>query len=55
MVAFIPHEEGAIEQNIVLACDNQTSQVFQLKGTVSMLSMRLHSLDGKLLEDPLPA
>ncbi len=51
MVAFMPQEEGTIEQRVVLACDNQTSQVFTIKGTGSMLTMRLHKLDGKELED----
>ena len=38
---------------MVLACDNQTSQVFTIKGTGSMLTMRLYKLDGKELEEEI--
>ena len=45
-----PNEEkdhGSCEENLILACDNQTSEFYKLRGEGCMLNLEVISIDGK--------
>jgi len=57
-VCFQPMEEGLIENKVILACDNQTSQFFYLRGEGAVLDLSVDQIDNKTLDfesNPLKA
>ena len=46
-VSFNPKEEGTAEENLILACDNLTSEFYKLKGYGSMLDLEVVAVDGR--------
>ncbi|CAG9311669.1 unnamed protein product [Blepharisma stoltei] len=56
LVSFQPKDEGVLENKIILACDNQTSQFYTLKGFGAALDISVSKIDDKPLnfkENPL--
>ena len=50
IVAFQPEKEGDLVENLILACDNQTSQFRKLKGYGAMLDLDIVEVDGKAVD-----
>lgn len=46
-VSFAPETEGQHEQNLILACDNQTSEFYKLTGYGAMLDLDVTVVDGR--------
>jgi hypothetical protein len=46
-VSFNPEREGHLEENLILACDNQTSEFYKLQGRGAMLDLEIVAVDGK--------
>lgn len=46
-VSFYPDREGTLEENMILACDNQTSEFYKLTGYGAMLDLNIVAVDGK--------
>ena len=46
-VSFYPDREGSLEENMILACDNQTSEFYKLTGYGAMLDLNIVAVDGK--------
>jgi len=46
-VSFTPEFEGQLEENLILACDNQTSEFYKLTGFGAMLDLDIVAVDGK--------
>jgi hypothetical protein len=46
-VSFNPAEEGKKTENLILACDNNTSEPFQITGYGAMLDLEITHVDGK--------
>jgi len=46
-VTFNPEKEGKLEENLILACDNQTSEFFKLLGYGAMMDIDIVAVDGK--------
>jgi hypothetical protein len=46
-VSFNPEKEGRLEENLILACDNQTSEFYKLTGYGAMLDLNIIAVDGK--------
>ena len=46
-VSFNPEREGLLEENLILACDNQTSEFYKLKGYGAMVDLDIIAVDGK--------
>jgi len=46
-VSFAPEGEGELVENLILACDNQTSEFYKLTGVGAMLDLDIVSVDGK--------
>lgn len=56
LVSFQPRDEGKLESRIILACDNQTSQFYTVKGYGAALDISVSKIDDKELnfkENPL--
>ena len=57
-ICFQPIKGGAVENKIILACDNQTSKFYTLKGKGATLELNVVQIDDKKLnfqENPLSA
>lgn len=46
-VSFNPEKEGKLEENLILACDNQTSEFYKLTGYGAMIDLDITAVDGK--------
>ena len=46
-VTFNPDQEGYLEEKLILACDNQTSQYYKVVGKGAMLDLDIISVDNK--------
>ena len=46
-VTFQPEYEGQLEEKLILACDNQTSEYYKVTGTGAMLDLDIVSVDNK--------
>ena len=46
-VSFNPEKEGKLEENLILACDNQTSEFYKLTGYGAMIDLDIIAVDGK--------
>lgn len=46
-VSFNPDQEGALTENLILACDNQTSEFYKVAGYGAMLDLDIIAVDGK--------
>lgn len=46
-VSFNPEREGKLEENLILACDNQTSEFYKLTGFGAMMDLDIIAVDGK--------
>jgi hypothetical protein len=46
-VSFNPEHEGKLEENLILACDNQTSEFYKLTGYGAMIDLDIIAVDGK--------
>ena len=46
-VTFQPEREGYLEEKLILACDNQTSQYYKVVGKGAMLDLDIVSVDNK--------
>ena len=46
-VSFNPEKEGKLEENLILACDNQTSEFYKLTGYGAMMDLDIIAVDGK--------
>lgn len=46
-VSFNPEREGKLEENLILACDNQTSEFYKLTGYGAMMDLDIIAVDGK--------
>ena len=46
-VTFQPEREGDLEEKLILACDNQTSEYYRVTGTGAMLDLDIISVDNK--------
>ena len=46
-VSFNPEKEGKLEENLILACDNQTSEFYKLTGYGAMMDLEIIAVDGK--------
>lgn len=46
-VSFNPEKEGRSEENLILACDNQTSEFYKLFGYGAMIDLDIVAVDGK--------
>jgi hypothetical protein len=49
-VSFTPTEEGQTSQNLILACDNNTSETFKLTGFGAMLDLDIIEVDGRPID-----
>jgi hypothetical protein len=49
-VCFQPTHEGLMENKVILACDNQTSEFYTLKGYGAMLDLSVVKIDDKELD-----
>ena len=49
-VSFNPDHEGSLEQNLILACDNQTSEFYKLTGYGAMLDLDIVEVDGRPID-----
>lgn len=52
-VSFNPTEEGLSEENLILACDNHTSEFYKLQGYGSMLDLDVTEVDGRHVDTKL--
>lgn len=46
-VSFTPNQEGQKSENLILACDNQTSEYYQLTGSGTMLDIDVVGIDAR--------
>jgi len=46
-ISFTPQVEGQLNENLILACDNQTSEFYKVTGYGAMLDLDIVSVDGK--------
>lgn len=46
-MSFSPEREGTLEENLILACDNQTSEFYKLTGYGAMLDLDIIAVDGR--------
>lgn len=46
-VSFNPDREGQVEEKLILACDNQTSEYYKVTGYGAMLDLDIVAVDGK--------
>lgn len=46
-VTFNPESEGTLEEKLILACDNQTSEYYKVVGRGAMLDLDIVSVDNK--------
>lgn len=46
-ISFQPESEGSLEENLILACDNQTSEFYKVTGYGAMLDLDIIAVDGK--------
>jgi D-Tyr-tRNAtyr deacylase len=46
-VSFTPEREGQTTENLILACDNNTSESFQVTGNGAMLDVEIVEVDGR--------
>ena len=46
-VSFNPEREGKLEENLILACDNQTSEFYKLTGYGAIMDLDIIAVDGK--------
>jgi len=46
-VSFCPDREGQLEENLILACDNQTSEFYKVVGDGAMLDLEIVAVDGR--------
>jgi hypothetical protein len=46
-ISFNPSVEGQLSENLILACDNQTSEFYKITGYGSMLDLEITHVDGK--------
>ena len=46
-MSFNPEHEGKLEENLILACDNQTSEFYKLTGYGAMMDLDIIAVDGK--------
>jgi hypothetical protein len=46
-VSFSPELEGQLQENLILACDNQTSEFYKLFGYGAMVDLEIIAVDGK--------
>ena len=46
-VSFNPEKEGKLEENLILACDNQTSEFYKLTGYGAMMDLDIIAVDNK--------
>lgn len=49
-VSFNPGEEGQKKENLILACDNNTSEPFQVSGYGAKLDLDITHVDGKAVD-----
>ena len=49
-VSFTPTQEGQTTQNLILACDNNTSESFQITGNGAMLDVDVIEVDGRPID-----
>lgn len=49
-VNFKPFEEGIIQENVLLACDNMTNATYTLKGQANMVELSVISLDNNPIQ-----
>jgi hypothetical protein len=52
-VSFNPTEEGLAQENLILACDNHTSEFYTLQGYGSMLDLDVIEVDGRKVDTKL--
>ena len=52
-VSFNPTEEGLAEENLILACDNHTSEFYKLQGYGAMLDLDVIEVDGRPVDTKL--
>lgn len=52
-VSFNPTEEGLAEENLILACDNHTSEFYKLQGYGAMLDLDVVKVDGRDVDTKL--
>lgn len=46
-MSFAPDKEGQAEENLILACDNQTSEFYKLTGYGAKLDLDIVAVDDK--------
>ena len=46
-VSFSPDVEGQLEENLIMACDNQTSEFYKLTGYGAKLDLDVVAVDGR--------
>ena len=49
-VSFSPGAEGFSQQNLILACDNSTSEFYKLTGSGQILDLAISEVDGKQVD-----
>jgi len=49
-LSFQPDKEGQLEENLILACDNQTSEFYKLTGYGAMLDLEIVAIDGREID-----
>ena len=50
-MTFNPKQEGSIEENFTLACDNLTSSDYTLKGIANVIELEVIGLDNKQIHN----
>lgn len=46
-MSFAPEHEGKMEENLILACDNQTSEFYKLAGYGAQLDLDIVAVDSR--------
>ena len=46
-MSFTPDREGILEEKLILACDNQTSEYYKVTGQGAVLDLDIVAVDGK--------
>ena len=49
-VSFTPEREGQTTENLILACDNNTSESFHVTGRGAMLDVEIVEVDGRPID-----
>jgi hypothetical protein len=49
-ISFNPDHEGHLDQNLILACDNQTSEFYKVTGYGAMLDLDIVEVDGRAID-----